>query len=96
MSRFWLVKADAQGNVLWNRTYALALEEAAAYCLIKTSDGGFALAGTVWSGSLDSHDAWLVKTDRYGNELWNKTYGDTSYYDAANSLIDFGWRLCAD
>jgi hypothetical protein len=85
VSRFWLVKTDAQGNVLWNKTYG---ENATAYCITKTGDGGYALAGTVWSGSYDSHDAWLVKTDDYGNELWNETYGDPSYYNAARSLIE--------
>ena len=61
---FWLVKTDALGNEEWNKTYGgPGYEE--AYCLVETSDGGYALLG----------DALLVKTDAYGNMEWNKTYG---------------------
>jgi hypothetical protein len=62
----WLVKTDAYGNMLWNRTYI----GFGAYALIETSDGGFALTGT---GSR------LVKTDAYGNVEWNCTYGKAEY-----------------
>jgi hypothetical protein len=60
----WLIKTDEFGNLEWNRTYG----DGAAYALVETSDGGFALAG----------GARLVKTDAYGNMEWNQTYGSRS------------------
>lgn len=41
----------------------------------ETMDGGFIISGATQSYGADDSDAWLVKTDVYGNELWNRTYG---------------------
>jgi hypothetical protein len=45
-SDFWLVKTDADGNVQWNRTYG-GQKSDVAYAVIETSDGGYALAGSI-------------------------------------------------
>ena len=37
----WLVKTDASGNMLWNRTYGGPNNDD-AYSMIQTNDGGFA------------------------------------------------------
>jgi len=73
---FWLVKTDADGNVQWNMTYG-GLDSEIAYSLVKTSDGGYAIAGS----------GLLVKTDGHGNMQWNQTYGGGSYY-TSNSLVE--------
>jgi hypothetical protein len=83
---FWLVKTDVNGNMEWNQTYGgVGYESAKA--LIKASDGGFALAGNKHYSDYLECDFWLVKTDRYGNMEWNKTYGGSGF-DSANSLIE--------
>jgi len=64
----WLVRTDAFGNMLWNRTYGGAHDQVAK-ALVETSDGGFAIAGS------QGNHFWLVRTDAYGNMLWNRTYG---------------------
>jgi len=91
---FWLVKTDAAGNALWNRTYGgTNTEEARA--LVQTADGGYALAGYTVSFGVGSGDFYLVKTDGSGNMQWNKTYGGISD-DGAYSLvqtIDGGYAL---
>ena len=83
---FWLVKTDANGNMEWNQTYGGA-ESESAEALIKTSDGGFAIAGDTHSFGAGEEDFWLVKTDSYGNLEWNQTYGGPGH-DYANSLIE--------
>jgi predicted secreted protein len=73
---FWLFKTDANGNMLWNKTYGGALDETCGdMCL--AGDGGFALAGNTRSFGAEGRDVWLVKTDAAGNMMWNKTYGGT-------------------
>lgn len=68
---------------MWSQTYGGSASDSAR-SLIKSSDGGYVLAGT-WNYSY-SEDAWLVKTDPLGNMLWNKTCGGTEQ-DGASSLI---------
>jgi hypothetical protein len=91
---FWLVKTDADGNAVWNRTYAGGTHDS-AHSLIQTDDGGYALAGDAAYLGAGGADFWLVRTDADGNMLWNKTYGG-AYHDWADALIqtdDDGYAL---
>ncbi len=58
---FWLVKIDSSGNMLWSQFYG-GTNGAEANSMVKTSDGGYALAGYI--GSPESF--YLVKTDARG------------------------------
>jgi hypothetical protein len=96
---FWLIKIDAYGNVEWNQTYGGAQYEYAR-SLVETSDGGYAIAGFKGSQTIDfqAGDFWLVKTDSYGNIMWNHTYGRATR-DFAYSLIetsDEGYALAGN
>ncbi len=72
----WLIRTDPDGIELWNQTYGGTSDEA-AYSLVQTVEGGYALAGYTRSYSVDYMDCWLVKTDSAGNMQWSKTYGGT-------------------
>jgi hypothetical protein len=91
---FWLVKIDSFGNVQWNMTYGGAGYDE-AFCVVQTTDGGYALAGDSDSFGDGDQDFWLVKTDSSGNQMWNKTYGK-EYGDFATSIVqttDGGYAL---
>jgi len=94
---FWLVKIDASGNQLWNKTYDSTVDDY-AYSLVQTSDSGYALAGRTGAyGEVDGN-FWLVKTDSSGNQLWNKTFGGSGD-DVAYSIIqtsDGGYALAGE
>jgi len=79
VSDFWLVKTDANGNMEWNRTYGEANGDMTSFApsLVVTSDGGFALAGTIQSFNAENSHFWLVKTDESGNMEWNQIYDGT-------------------
>jgi hypothetical protein len=81
-----LIKTDASGILLWNRTIDRGSEFRS---LIQTGDEGFALAGS------KSNEFYLVKTDSSGNIEWNQTYSE-GYGDRAFSIIqtaDGGYAL---
>jgi hypothetical protein len=56
-----LVKADAQGDTLWTRTYGGADYED-GNSVQQTSDGGYIIAGTTHSYSATSSEVYLIKT----------------------------------
>ena len=90
----WLVKTDTYGVEEWNQTYGGPKRDWAC-ALLQTADGGFALAGDTMSFGAGSLDMWLVKTDVYGVEEWNQTYGGTKP-DGSRALIqtaDGGFAL---
>ena len=88
---FWLGKTDSAGNLMWNKTYEyhIPLWGGPAWSLVQTNDGGYALAGRVVTGSSGDRDIWFVKTDSFGNHMWNKTYGGMEAEQPAftNSLV---------
>jgi len=82
---FWLVRTDANGNMLWNKTYGGAGTDI-AYSLAKTSDGGFVMVGSTTSFGAGGSDLWLVKVDANGNLVWSKTYGGAGN-DSGNCIV---------
>lgn len=65
----YLIRTDANGEVLWERYRGGSDLDAAEY-VIQTSDGGFAVAGTTFSPELVSVGGihlYILKTDADGN-----------------------------
>lgn len=80
-----MVKNDAEGNFLWDKLIGGSLLDSGK-SIKQTSDDGFIIVGNTMSyGTEGSSDIWLVKTDANGNEMWNKTFGD--------SYIDIGYDI---
>jgi hypothetical protein len=73
----FLVKTDADGNMLWNKTYG-GINSDFGFSVVRTNDGGYAIAGSTNSYDAGNFDVYLVKTDANGVMLWNKTYGGTN------------------
>jgi hypothetical protein len=91
---FWLVKTDSTGNMQWNKTYG-GTDRDFPEAMVRTSDGGYALAGYTHSFGAGDNDAYLVKTDAGGNMQWNKTYGGTNddWGDSLVQTADGGFAL---
>ncbi len=49
-------------------------------------EDGFLIAGYTQSFGSGQDDAYLIRTDRYGNKIWSKTYGGR-YDDIAEAVI---------
>ncbi|HXB10907.1 MAG TPA: PQQ-binding-like beta-propeller repeat protein, partial [Bacteroidia bacterium] len=68
----YLVKTDANGILMWSKTYGTAKDEYAfGHCLEPTSDGGYIITGPEGTGKKGT---FLLKIDANGNILWSKVY----------------------
>jgi len=72
----FLIKTDADGNIIWAKTYGGTSTDGAT-SVQQTSDGGYIVAAEILSFGAGSWDIFLIKTDAYGNVQWAKTYGGT-------------------
>lgn len=70
----WVIRFDAGGNVLWERTYGGAGRDEARF-IDALSDGGFAVAGLTTSRGAGDEDAWIVRLDAAGEVVWEATVG---------------------
>ncbi len=69
----WLLKLDAMGAVLWEKTYDRGDSEVVR-SMLQTSDGGYIVAGD------DGNDAHLMKLASDGSVVWHNEYGFSSSY----------------
>jgi uncharacterized delta-60 repeat protein len=73
----FLIKTDANGNIIWAKTYGGTNGDLAS-SVQQTSDGGYIVAGYTRSFGAGDYDFFLIKTDANGNVQWAKTYGGTN------------------
>ncbi|MDG6222176.1 MAG: PEF-CTERM sorting domain-containing protein [Candidatus Bathyarchaeota archaeon] len=82
-----LIKTDMYGKIEWIRTFE-SIGSNQAFSLITTSEGGFALVGTVWSVNSSSYDYWLIKTDTNGIMQWSQTYDYDGFWEDAEFVAE--------
>ena len=70
----YLIKADAEGNEEWRKTFVGNMYGASAQ---QTADGGYIIAGTIWYSS--SYDVLLIKTDGSGDQIWSQIFHESAY-----------------
>lgn len=89
-SDFWVVKLDANGTTVWQRTYGGSASDE-GHSIHATSDGGYALAGQTRSNNGDvsgqhgEEDIWLVKIDGSGELEWQRCLGGAG--EESNGLV---------
>ncbi len=89
-------------QITFERTYGGLLQDQGRSAR-QTTDNGYIVAGVTNSFGYGENDAYLIKTDEYGDTVWTKTYGgsmnDWAYsvwqcyddgYVAAGSTMSFG------
>jgi len=87
---YWVVKLDADGNLMWQKTLG-GTHNDEAYSIKQTTDGGYIVAGYTAStdgdvtGNHGVTDYWIVKLDDSGNLVWQKSLGGPAS-DLANCV----------
>ncbi len=80
-----LIKLDAAGNVVFQRTFGGPMEEI-AYSVDNVIDGGYVFAGSTNTYGMGGKDIYMVKVDSKGDCVWARTYGGTNI-DVAYNII---------
>lgn len=78
-----VILIDSMGQQKWSRLYGGTQTDWASSILYNPVDSGYFLCGTSSSYGED-YDFWVVRLDKYGNEIWNHHYG-TKDWDFATS-----------
>lgn len=73
-SDLWVVKLDAEGQLVWQRTYSGDRSDVCAG-IVAAEGGGYVLAATTESFGAGMTDVWLLRLDEGGGVLWERTYG---------------------
>ncbi|MCY7408874.1 MAG: T9SS type A sorting domain-containing protein, partial [Chitinophagales bacterium] len=90
----WLVKLDANGNLLWSKTFGGTNDDDFS-SLVQDAAGGIVISGYSQSndGTVSINqggwDAWLMRVDADGEIIWDTTYGGKKsdiFYDLTNTL----------
>lgn len=99
---YWVVKADANGNRQWDKSFGGSGDDR-LQSLQQTSDGGYIFGGYSNSGvsgnktnaSSGGYDYWIVKADANGNRQWSKSFGGSGsdYLYSLQQTRDGGYFL---
>ncbi|MEO5645154.1 MAG: hypothetical protein ABIQ40_06265 [Bacteroidia bacterium] len=68
---FYIVKTDADGNVIWTKTYGGLYNDDAINIL--TVENGYLVSGISNSGNDDN--AWILRLNTTGDSLWSHNFG---------------------
>ena len=90
---FHLIKLNQQGGQVFEKYFAGNNHDYLS-STVTTQDGGFLLSGTSYSGkgldkkedSKGGSDIWLIRINEFGDELWQKTLGNSSDEEARSVI----------
>ena len=99
MRDFWLIKTDAQGNLIWERSFGFSGADEGIN-IIETSDNHFLLTGVLdvtSSGGQGNEgrnttrhaggDYWAIKVSQTGDLVWSRFYGG-SFTDTPYGVVE--------
>jgi hypothetical protein len=73
----WVVRLDAKADELWRREFdgGKADGTSGLTSIGEFPDGGFVVAGSTTVKSAGQYDGWILRLDKDGKVLWDKTVG---------------------
>jgi hypothetical protein len=99
----WVVKLDAIGAIVWQKTFGGSFDDA-ALSIKETTDGGYIVAGYTSSedgdvsGNHGETDFWVLKLNETGKIQWQKTLGGSAgdYASSIEQTADGGYILAGE
>lgn len=94
---FWVVKLDKKGNVKWDKTIGGLYDDDEVWSLDSTLDGqgyifgGYSnspISGNKTEYSRGGFDYWIVKINKNGKVLWNKTIGGSDDEYLRSNIVE--------
>jgi len=72
----WLIKTDANGDMVWNNTYGGTGKDR-GWDVSINDDGTYFITGMTesYNQAEDDEGVYVIKTDNEGNTLWEQSYG---------------------
>jgi len=89
----WIVKTDSLGNKEWDKVFGDSLTDC-VFSILESKFGGYYLAGCHTepgenNSEKESYSSpYLLKIDKLGNSIWEKTYGTPEYSTGFLSMIE--------
>ena len=84
----WLLHVDVAGRVAWQRQVAGAHNSFDA--IVAAPDGGVLAVGSTAKDRTATSDAWLVKFDATGRQVWDRRTGEATEADGIASVVRRG------
>ena len=79
----WIVKISKNGRMEWDKTFGgIYWDE--IHSVVPSHDSGFLAAGSFEPYGAGAQHLLLVKIDKYGKTLWEKTYGSGKWNEVLN------------
>ena len=91
----WIIKTDDKGNKEWEKALRGTKYDDKGCFALKVEDGYLIGGHTGYhiSNNTTESVAWIIKIDNYGNEEWNKTFGDVGVDNIYSAIYDDGFIL---
>ena len=89
-TNYLLIKFSSTGEVLWSKEYAHAGMENHAQVVV-CEEGGYLLVGVTVTGN--SYQTYLIRTDDFGEVMWEREIGDVAIPLYAEQTQDNGFII---
>ena len=90
-----VTKVDANGDLVWQKSFGKSDGPDHGSDILQTSDGGYIVLGDTSSYGQGGYDLWLIKLAADGTEQWNKTIGGATFDEPKSftKAVDGGYVI---
>lgn len=81
-----LTKMDSMGVIIWQKSLGGFVNDIGR-SINQLPDSGFVVSGYSNSFGNGGYDAYVVRTDKYGNVIWQKTWGGMDWDFAQDAIL---------